>query len=198
MKKLLFLTLLISTYGNSQNSQLFLKDGSKIIVKDYWGLFTTGKLTRLKYQEQKDNGKFSSGKGISVDKIDRLETLNGVTYKPYDNNNKSFKGLHKTLIKGKDKSLICCFKSFGDFDESTSVAYIILDANNNEILSNFFFYGVKDKQKIMFDAIKKHFPDCPEVFQSIEDYKNVEAVFNIHTGGEPVGFMFQNRVFDCN
>lgn len=198
MKKILLLILLISTYANSQNSHLFLKDGSKISVLDWWGCFSTFRGGKFHYKESKDDGKMFKVKVASLDKVEKVETINGVTYTPQLLEDKMFRGLYKTLITGKHKSLICRFGTWGDFDEHTSVYYAIVDANNKAIvLKNFFTYGNKDKQKIMFETIKMHFPDCPEVLQSVEDYKNVEAVHNINTGGEPIGFMFQNKVFIC-
>lgn len=197
MKKLLLLIVLFSAYANAQNSYIFLKDGTKIPVEDDFGVFRLHRETKLDYWIIKESGR-PSIKTIDIKKVDRVETLNGATYVPYENE-RGTKGLYKTLIKSKDKKLIICFRSGGDFEQFTSVSYAILDANGKEIVFAYFSLREPEKYEVMLDEIRKHFRDCPEVQQSLARCKGIEPKYEpLEKSKAPTGFMFQTKVFECN
>ena len=196
--KLLF--LLLSLLGlktaYSQNTYIYLKSGEKMTVEDGPIHYTWRE--GLYYYEQKKNGKFASSNRMDISKIEKLEAPNNIRYFAHQINNKSPFGFFKTLIQGNGKRFIVCFRPIGSQRDALSINYAIVDDNNNEIVSDLFAQGDLDKQKKMFEIIKKHFPTCSEVSQSMEEFKNVRHECNFFTGKPPVGFTFQTKVFVCD
>lgn len=146
----------------------------------------------------KKNGKFeSSPRQIDIEKIEKLETVNGVTYTTFRRDEKAPYGFYKTLINGAGKKLVICFRPYGSDRDRLQISYSILDANNKDIVSAFYREDTPSKEKVMLEAIKKHFPNCQEVLENIDSYKNVVTFSNLYSGKPPVGFVFQNKVFVC-
>jgi hypothetical protein len=192
---LLILAILASATANSQNSFLYLKNGKKLIIEDHVVFYTWR--DGVYYSEQNKNGKFASSQRIDIEKIEKLETVNDVTYVRFQRNDKAPFGFYKTMIDGTDKKLVFCFRPYGSQRDRLQISYSILDANSKEIQSDYFKEDDTDKQQEMFQAIKKHFPNCTEVLESIEKYKNIRPMANFFTGNPPVGFMFENVIFAC-
>ncbi len=197
MKQLpVLLGILMCTFVYSQNSYLYLKNGEKISIQDQ-NVYHTWR-GGVYYNEQKKNGKFASSKRMDIDKIERLETLNGVIYQRFQRNEKASPGFYRTMINGNDKKLVFCFWPFGSQRDRLIINYTVLDANDKEIESGAFRESDPEKQSDMFKLIKKYFPACNEVLESIEEYKNIKPATNFYTGRSPEGFMFQTKVFTCD
>lgn len=179
----------------SQNSIIYLKKGDKVAVEDNPVFYTWRE--GVYHNVQKKNGKFASSDRMDISKIEKLETINNVQYFTYRINEDAPLGFYKTLIKGKDKRLIVCFRPFGSDMSRLIINYTVIDDSNKEIVSGFFREHEASKQQEMFKIIKKHFPTCNEVLQSIEEYKDVNHIANFYTGLVPEGFTFQNKVFLC-
>lgn len=174
-----------------------MKDGEKIVIEDNDVFYTWRDGVYIQFL--KKNGKFeTSPHRIDIEKIEKLETVNGVTYVRLQRNEKAPFGFYKTLINGKDKKLICCFRPYGSQRDRLQISYTILDANGKEIESAYYREDEPEKQEAMFQAIEKHFPTCTEVLENMATYKGKRPWSNFYTGKPPEGFTYQNKVFDCN
>ena len=174
-----------------------MNDGEKILIEDNAVFYTWRDGVYVQFL--KKNGKFeTSPHRIDIDKIEKLETVNGVTYTRFQRNEKAPFGFYKTLISGKDKKFICCFRPYGSQRDRLQISYSILDADNKEIESAYYREDEPEKQEAMFQAIEKHFPSCTELLENITPYKGKRPWSNFFTGKPPEGFTYQNKVFGCN
>src|SRR5690606_26089649 len=127
MKQILLVCgFLTCTYINAQNSYIYTKEGEKITISTDSVYFTWR--GGVHHSPQKKNGSFGNWKRMDIEEIEKLETVNNVTYETIRRNQDAPFGLYKTLIKGNGKRLIFCFRPYNSERNKLMTNYTILDA----------------------------------------------------------------------